>query len=273
MRIGIDMGHTLSGAGTGAGSKYASETDKNRLAGKRLIEMLKEKGHTVINCTVDRSNNDLYDRVQLANAQTLDLFVSLHLNAYKETTNPMGVETYIYSGSYNGKEANRAIAQRVQTKLVNAIGWKDRKVKEANYYVLRETKAPAILVEMGFCDSKADMDIWNTEKIAKALFEGITNTTYTSNTSSNASSNTTVNSNVFFRVVVGSYSQKSNAIAKQNELKSKANVDSFLDAFVKDNTTFFRVIAGSYNDKINAEKQLKLLKSKGFDCFIAAYTK
>lgn len=272
MRIGIDMGHTLSGAGTSA-SGYKKESDMNRLAGKRLIEMLKEKGHTVVNCTVDVSSNDLADRVKLANAQTLDLFVSLHLNAYQMTTNPMGVETYIYSGSYNGKEANRAIAQRVQIKLVNAIGWKDRKVKEANYYVLRETKAPAILVEMGFCDSKADMDLWNTEKIAKALFEGITNTTYTSNTSSNTSSSTNSNSNVFYRVVVGSYSKKSNAIAKQNELKSKANVDSFLDAFVKDGVTFYRVIAGSYNDKINAEKQLKLLESKGFDCFIAAYTK
>lgn len=273
MKIGIDMGHTLSGVGTGAGSKYASETDKNRLAGKRLIEMLKEKGHTVVNCTVDVSKNDLYDRVQKANAQTLDLFVSLHLNAFKETTSAMGVETYIWNGSWANKEANRTIAKRVNDKLVNAIGWKNRGVKEANYYVLKNTKAPAILCELGFCDSKADMDLWNTEKIAKALFEGITNTTYTSNTSSNTSSSTNSNSNVFYRVVVGSYSKKENAIAKQNELKTKANVDSFLDAFVKDNTTFFRVIAGSYNDKINAEKQLKLLKSKGFDCFIAAYTK
>lgn len=269
MKIGIDMGHTLSGVGTGAGSKYASETDKNRLAGKRLIEMLKEKGHTVVNCTVDISKNDLYDRVQKANAQTLDLFVSLHLNAFKETTSAMGVETYIYNGSYSEKEKNRAIAKRVNDKLVSAIGWKNRGVKEANYYVLKNTKAPAILVELGFCDSKVDMDLWNTEKIAKALFESITNTTYASNTSSN----TTVNSNVFYRVVVGSYSKKENAIAKQNELKSKANVDSFLDAFMKDGVTFYRVIACSYNDKINAEKQLKLLKSKGFDCFIAAYTK
>ena len=109
MKVGIDMGHTLSGAGTGASSQYAKETDKNREVGKRLIELLKAGGHTVVNCTVDNSNNDLYDRVKLANTQTLDLFVSLHLNAYKVTTDAMGVETYIYNGSYSGKESNRAI--------------------------------------------------------------------------------------------------------------------------------------------------------------------
>ena len=91
----------------------------------------------------------------------------------------MGVETYIYNGAYNGKEANRAKAQAIQSALVQDIGWIDRKVKEANYYVLRETVAPAVLVELGFCDSRADMNKWNTEKIAAALFRGITGVAYT----------------------------------------------------------------------------------------------
>ena len=178
MIIGIDMGHTLSGAGTGARG-YVEETVKNREAGNRLMAMLREKGHTVINCTVDKSSNDLYDRVRKANAQRLDLFVSLHLNAFKSTTSEMGVETHIYNGNYSGKEANRAKAQAIQSALVQDIGWIDRKVKEANYYVLRETVAPAVLVELGFCDSRADMNKWNTEKIAAALFRGITGVAYT----------------------------------------------------------------------------------------------
>ena len=48
MIIGLDMGHTLSGAGTGARG-YAEETVKNREVGNRLMTMLREKGHTVIN--------------------------------------------------------------------------------------------------------------------------------------------------------------------------------------------------------------------------------
>ena len=177
MIIGLDMGHTLSGAGTGARG-YVEETVKNREAGNRLMAMLREKGHTVINCTVDKSSNDLYDRVRKANAQKLDLFVSLHLNAYKSTTSEMGVETHIYNGNYSGKEANRKYAQAIQTALVQDVKWIDRKVKESNFYVLRETVAPAVLVELGFCDSQGDMNKWNTEKIAAALFRGITGTAY-----------------------------------------------------------------------------------------------
>lgn len=84
MRIGVDMGHSLSGAGSGAvGIK--KETDMNRLAGKRLITMLQEKGHTVVNCTVDSASSvddQLVGIVQKANAQALDIFVSLHLNSF-----------------------------------------------------------------------------------------------------------------------------------------------------------------------------------------------
>lgn len=177
MIIGLDMGHTLSGAGTGARG-YVAETVKNREVGNRLMAMLKEKGHTVINCTVDKSSNDLYDRVRKANAQKLDLFVSLHLNAFKSTTSEMGVETHIYNGNYSGKEANRKYAQAIQTALVQDVKWIDRKVKESNFYVVRETVAPAVLVELGFCDSQGDMNKWNTEKIAAALFRGITGTAY-----------------------------------------------------------------------------------------------
>ena len=177
MIIGLDMGHTLSGAGTGARG-YVAETVKNRDVGNRLMAMLKEKGHTVINCTVDKSSNDLYDRVRKANAQKLDLFVSLHLNAFKSTTSEMGVETHIYNGNYSGKEANRKYAQAIQTALVQDVKWIDRKVKESNFYVVRETVAPAVLVELGFCDSQGDMNKWNTEKIAAALFRGITGTAY-----------------------------------------------------------------------------------------------
>lgn len=181
MRIGIDMGHSLSGAGTGAVGIY-KEVEKNREVGNRLMTMLKEKSHTVVNCSVDSASSvdsQLAGIVRKANAQALDVLVSLHLNSFNG--NAYGVETYIYSGSWNGKEANRNIAKKVQDKLVAQVGWYNRGVKEANFYVLRETVAPAILVELGFCDNKGDMDKWNTETIAKALFEGITGVAYVPN--------------------------------------------------------------------------------------------
>ncbi len=173
MRIGIDMGHTLSGSGTSANG-YVRESDMNRQVGKRLMEMLIENKHTVVNCTVDYSNNDLADRVARANAQPLDLFLSIHLNAFKKVTQEMGVETYSYSSTGTGA----SYAKKVQSELVEAIGWKNRGAKTASYYVLRNTNAPAVLVELGFCDSKGDMDKWDTEKISAALFKAMTGNKY-----------------------------------------------------------------------------------------------
>lgn len=177
MRIGIDMGHSLAGAGSGAiGVK--KETDMNRLAGKRLMVMLREKGHFVVDCTVDSAStvdNQLIGIVNKANAQSLDLFVSLHLNSFaNETAN--GVETYVYTGG------NRAVAKRVNDELAIRLGWYNRGVKDATYYVLRKTNAPAILVELGFCSNRTDMDKWITETVAKALFKGITGSDYSTPT-------------------------------------------------------------------------------------------
>lgn len=228
MIIGLDAGHTLSGAGTGASSKYASETVKNREILNKLTAILREKGHTVVNCTVDKSSNDLADRVKLANAQNLDLFVSLHLNAYKLTEEVRGVETYVYSTN----SSSYSTAKRIQEKLVKNIGWLNRGVKTESYYVLKNTKAPAILVELGFCDSKADMDLWDTTKISVALFEAITNTTYTYTSITNSNSAISSSKDLYYRVIVGSYKDKNNAVKQQNKLKA-SGFDSFLEAFYK----------------------------------------
>lgn len=214
MIIGIDMGHTLTGAGTGAVG-VVKETDKNREVGKRLIEMLQEKGHTVVNCTVDKSNCELKDRVALANKQKLDLFVSLHLNAYN--SHAYGVETYIYSTSSSAY----TYAQRIQVELVKQIGWANRGVKtNKNLYVLKNTTAPALLVELGFCDNASDMAKWNTEKIAKALFYGITGVQYTgpapTNTTSGSVYRVSVNG-----TQVGAYGKVDNILSVTKEQLNK----------------------------------------------------
>lgn len=231
MIIGIDMGHSLSGAGTGAVG-IVKEVDKNREVGKKLIAMLQEKGHTVVNCTVDSAsstNAQLQGITNKANAQKLDLFVSLHLNSFNGSA--YGVETYIYNGSYAGKDSNKAVAKRIQDKLVAQVGWYNRGVKEANFHVLRETVAPAVLCELGFCDSSKDMNLWNADKIAKALFEGITNTVYVAPAPPTPPANSG-DAGKMFRVVCGTYANRANAVAQQEKLK-KAGFDSFLVAIDK----------------------------------------
>ncbi len=175
MIIGIDMGHSLNAGANGV----MREVEKNREVGNLLINMLESKGHTVINCTVDKANNQneqLKGVTKKANAQYLDYFISLHLNAHNSNAN--GTETWVQNGNYKDKKATKEFAERVNSEVVNSCNFVNRGVKEGDYHVCRETNAKAILVEICFCTSQIDKDKWNAQKIAKGLFKGITGEDY-----------------------------------------------------------------------------------------------
>lgn len=214
MKIGIDMGHSLSGAGTGA-SGLLTEVVENRKIGNRLIEILKEKGHTVVNCSVDSASstsNQLSGIVKKANAQKLDLFVSIHLNAGGGN----GTETYVYPST---STTTKTKAKTINDAIVASCNFRNRGVKESSsLYVLKNTTAPAILVEVCFVDSSEDKGKLNCEAVAKAMFKGITGAEYVANNANNASSN----SSSLYRVrkswndsasQIGAYSSLENAKA------------------------------------------------------------
>ena len=219
MIIGIDKGHAIVGSRGASG--LLDEVNENRKIGNRLIEMLREKGHTVVDCSVDESpamKPQLNGIVQKANTQKLDLFVSIHLNA----GGGHGTESYIYNGSYAGKEANRTVAKRINDSVVASCNFRNRGVKEENFHVLRETVAPAVLIEVCFVDSAEDKQKLNTEAVARAIFKGITGVEYVAQAH-------TSQAGVKYRVVCGTYADKSNAVKQQEALK-KAGFDSFLVA-------------------------------------------
>lgn len=225
-KYAIDKGHTISGLGTGAVG-ILKETDINRPVGDLVIKYLREGGHTVYDCTVNVSDNDLQDRVNKANSTDAEVFVSIHLNS----GGGHGTETYIYNGSYGNKEENRRIATNVNNEVVNSCGFTNRGVKEANFYVLRKTKMKAILVELFFIDSSEDCSKYNNDKIARAIVKGLTgkdvsSTSTSTSTSSNSSS--TVTSQTNSEIKVGT---------KVQVIGSKyANVDKEVPNWVKQNT-------------------------------------
>ena len=221
MIIGIDKGHAIVGSRGASG--LLDEVNENRKIGNRLIELLKEKGHTVVDCSCDNastSSSQLAGIKQRANAQKLDLFVSIHLNS----GGGHGTETYTYP---NSSASTKAKAKAINDAVVGSCGFRNRGVKEGNLYVLRETVAPAVLVEVCFVDSSEDKSKLNTEAVAKALFKGITGTDYIP--PAPAQNPSTGASGVKYRVVCGTFADKNNAIAQQEKLK-KAGFDSFLVA-------------------------------------------
>ncbi|MCC0671342.1 N-acetylmuramoyl-L-alanine amidase [Clostridioides sp. ES-S-0145-01] len=170
MRIAITAGHTLTGKGTGAVG-YIDEGKENRILVDLIAKWLKKGGATIYTGKIDKSNNYLAEQCKIANKQDIDLAVQIHFNANNTTLNPMGTET-IYKTN-NGK----VYANRVNEKLATVFKNRGAKTDTRGLYWLRNTKAPAILIEVCFVDSKADTDYYIRHKdiVAKLIAEGILN--------------------------------------------------------------------------------------------------
>ena len=172
MIIGVNCGHTVSGSiGSGAVG-YLNESNETRNVGYALMEMLRKTGNTVIDCTDDRASTvteNLSRICAIANAQPLDLFLSIHFNS----GGGQGSEAYTYGGR------DTACAGAMLEGL-KELGFKDRGIKDgSNLYVVRNTVAPACLLEVCFVDTKSDAELYQSlqaSEIAAALCQKITGT-------------------------------------------------------------------------------------------------
>lgn len=175
MRIGINCGHTISGTiGSGAVG-YLNESDETRAVGYALMDMLKDSGHEIFDCTNDiaaSEGSNLKNICTLANAQQLDNFISIHFNAGGGS----GCETYTYGSREieGAREVNFALSK---------LGFKNRGIKNGSHLkVIKDTKAVAMLVEVCFVDSQSDAKLYKSlgsERVAAAIYEGITGEPYT----------------------------------------------------------------------------------------------
>lgn len=151
-----------------------SEVEEDRKLKDLVITKLKSFGHTVYDCTDDvgtSQSDNLANIVSKCNAHKVDIDLSIHFNA--SDGNGHGVEAYTYD--------NLGSAYKTATAIVNSIaelGFKNRGVKvNKNYYVVRNTIAPAILLECCFCDNAQDAAMYNPEKMANAIVKGLTGQT------------------------------------------------------------------------------------------------
>lgn len=112
-------------------------------------------------------------RCQIANEADADVFISIHLNS-AENKSATGVEVLRYGEC---SSMTKRLADIVQDKLVSATGFKDRGVKiRNNLYVLKHTKMPAILCEVGFISNNEQArDLFSDDcqfYIAQAIYMG-----------------------------------------------------------------------------------------------------
>ncbi|SDC33196.1 N-acetylmuramoyl-L-alanine amidase [Terribacillus halophilus] len=169
-RIIIDPGH--GGKDPGA---IGNDTMEKRVAltiSEKLQQRLLTNGYDVKMTRSDDIFIPLSERASISNNWGADLFVSVHANS-ATTPSAKGLESYYYGQSSSGKK----LASSIQTALASNTNNENRGTHSADFYVLRHTSMPAVLVETGFISNPADAALLNDSTyqndVADSIAEGI----------------------------------------------------------------------------------------------------
>lgn len=227
MKIMLDAGHGYNTQGKRSPDGMR-EYEFNRAVANYAKSVLDGyENTTVYFAHSDSADVPLVTRTNRANELKVDVFVSIHANAFGAGgwDSASGIETFVYTSK--PKEAYD-LAIKVQNNLLRASGLPNRGVKTANFHVLRETHMTAILAECGFMTNKTDQSKLKSESYRKAAAEAIVN-----------------------------------ALAAQYGLKHKP-VPKPQPKPVASSGKLYKVQVGAFSDRNNADKLAAELKSKGY---------
>lgn len=220
-KVFIGVGH--GGSDSGASSSGLIEKNLSLVTALACKDMLVSNGVEVKMSREIDENDNISQEVAECNQYQPDLAVEIHYNAGGGD----GLEIYRYRG---GGKSLRA-AQKIETRMIQ-VGQNSRGVKVKlnnygkDYYMwIRETIAPAILIEVGFVDNSTDRQLFDTEeeqrKLGQAIGYGILDYFNISFKVATTSQTNTDSKDKIYRVQVGAFKSKSNAEKLVNELKQK----------------------------------------------------
>lgn len=169
--IVVDAGH--GGWDNGASWNGRLEKDDNLRLALAVQQQLEAQGIPVLMTRSSDVYVSLEERAALANNADADLFISLHRNSYiTQTPQTKGVENFIYLSAplaTSGRAAQLVLDRVAEVGVQN-----NRGLQRGDYYVLRRTIMPAMLLEMGFIINEADNRLFdeNLEAYAAAIAKG-----------------------------------------------------------------------------------------------------
>ena len=186
--IYLDAGH----GGYDPGATYQNVTEKSlNLAMQSLVKAkLERAGYRVVTTRDTDTHVDLLSRSTKVNASNADLFISIHFNASPHAT-AQGIETYYYQyypeyqpainkTYHNHQERLRRsalLAAAIQNATVQATYAQNNGVLRETFAVLRETTAPAVLLELGYMSNARELRQITQpsyqEKLATGIVSGI----------------------------------------------------------------------------------------------------
>lgn len=231
MRINVHAGHNADGRTACGAIGFIRESTEARRVKDAVAWMLRQQGHTVYDCTVDDAagvSANLREIVAKCNTRDVDLDISVHFNSgvgdLAGNGKTTGTEVYVYSPSSEARPHAEKVCQAIA-----GLGFRNRGVKYSKgLYVLKNTKAPAMLIECCFVDDRDDVQLYDCQKMAEAIVFGITGQRITADEEPDANQEAaasgeetpTGDAKRLYRVQVGAYSVKGNADAALTKLKA-----------------------------------------------------
>ncbi len=173
----FDSGHgglDAKGKYTTAGKRMVKddvefyEGVNNRDNVKRIIKGMEAQGLEAIDIVNDWRDIPLNERVRRANELSRGrkcVYISIHSDANgngKEWNSASGIGTYVYkNGSSNSNELAKYMHQELACNFSGIA--KDRRVKKCEFYVVRKTNCPAVLLELGFHTNEKEVKLMQGE--------------------------------------------------------------------------------------------------------------
>jgi N-acetylmuramoyl-L-alanine amidase CwlD len=161
----IDPGH--GGEDPGAVCNDVEEKVVNLEISLRIRPLIEAMGYKVVMTRTTDVTLSLQERCDIANNARADIFVSVHNNAYMTTSE--GTETFCYYDSEEG----RRLATLIHNQVVKRIQLTNRGVKEAGFYVLKNTDMPAALLEGAFITNPEEAEFLQDPEFQQEIAEGV----------------------------------------------------------------------------------------------------
>lgn len=155
--IVIDAGH----GGNDMGVTYNEASEKQIVLGvaSQIKKLNKSEDYEIILTRDSDQYAGLSDRTAMINKLNPEMVISLHINRTPGSeTDKKGHEIFTQNS-----DASKALAEKISKKLGSC------KIEEKNLHILRESKSPAVLVELGFINNKEDRDYLSSEAGQKEL--------------------------------------------------------------------------------------------------------
>ncbi|MCI8417195.1 MAG: N-acetylmuramoyl-L-alanine amidase [Lachnospiraceae bacterium] len=165
--IMLDAGHGGKDQGTSYGDILEKELTLEIT--KRVEKLLKDAGYAVEMIRTGDDSMNVYERSRHANQKEPDVFVSIHCN-FLERGEASGIETYY--GKDRGQDS-QSLAEKIQASTVEKTGAVDRGARTEDFVVVKETKMPAALIEVGFLSDPHERELLQDEEYQKKLAQGI----------------------------------------------------------------------------------------------------